>query len=79
MNTLAQLARIKKIRAKKRKILNQYGNQPVKPSFDYDAVSVKELYDTIPSMTRINYGTLFKRKVHKSKYFTSMKKLNKWK
>ena len=44
MKTLAQLARIKKIRAKKRKILNQYGNQPVKPSFDYDAVSVKELY-----------------------------------
>jgi len=71
MKTIAQLARIKKIRAKKRKLLKEFGE---KPDMFYPDIQISELYAHTPTMARVNYGTIFKRKAHRSPYFKSVKK-----
>ena len=71
MKTIAQLARIKKIRAKKRKLLKEFGE---KPDMFHPHIEVSELYSHTPTMARVNYGTIFKRKVHRSPYFKSVNK-----
>ena len=71
MKTIAQLARIKKIRAKKRKLLKEFGE---KPDMFHPEIQVSELYAHTPTMARVNYGTIFKRKAHRSPYFKSVNK-----
>ena len=69
------LAATKKIRTKKRKLVKNFGSTPVHKWDKYDT-KVRDLYDHNPSMIRINYKSIFPKK-YRSKYFTSMNKLNK--
>ena len=63
------LAATKRIRAKKRKLVKQFGNKPVMHPFkDPYGIKVSELYDHNPSMIRINYKSIFPRK-YRSKYY----------
>ena len=70
MKTIAQLARIKRLRAKKRKLVDKFERSPV---HDHSYMEVGELYSGAP-MIRANYGTIFKRKTQRSPYFKSVKK-----
>ena len=70
------LAATKKIRAKKRQLVKKFGSAPANKWDRYDT-KVSDLYGHNPSMIRINYTTIFPKK-YRSKYFTSMNKLNKW-
>ena len=70
MKTIAQLARIKKIRAKKRKLVEKFERSPV---HDHPYMEVGELYSGAP-MIRANYGTIFKRKTHRSPYYKNVNK-----
>jgi len=70
------LAATKKLRAKKRKLVKNFGNAPANKWDMYDT-KVSDLYDNKASMIKINYNTIFSKK-NRSKYFTSMNKLNKW-
>ena len=70
------LAATKKIRTKKRKLVKKFGSTPANKWDKYDT-QVRNLYDDNPSMIRINYKSIFPKK-YRSKYFTSMNKLNKW-
>ena len=68
------LAATKKLRAKKRQLVKNFGSTPVH-KWDRYNTKVSDLYDHNPSMIRINYKTIFPKK-YRSKYFTSMHKLN---
>ena len=69
------LAATRKIRAKKRKLVKKFGSAPAN-KWDRYNTKVSDLYDHNPSMIRINYKSIFPKK-YRSKYFTSMNKLNK--
>ena len=73
MKTIAQLARIKKIRAKKRKLLQKYERSPADIA-GHPYLDIGDLYSDTQVMTRANYGTIFKRKAHRSPYYKSVKK-----
>ena len=73
MKTIAQLARIKKIRAKKRKLLKKFERSPA-TKVGHPYLDVGDLYSDTQTMARVNYGTIFKRKAHRSPYFKSVNK-----
>ena len=71
------LTATKKLRNKKRKLIKNFGSASVN-KWDRYSTKVSDLYDNNPSMIKINYNTIFPKK-YRSKYFTNMNKLNKWK
>ena len=57
------LAATKKLRAKKRQLVKNFGSAPAN-KWDRYNTKVSDLYDHNPSMIRINYTTIFPKTSH---------------